>query len=242
MGIDPVVNIGERFRRHDYEGDRSGEALPTALVEGCRQLLNVDGVGISLTQEVRVPLAATSADVATAERLQTTLGEGPCLTAAGQGTSLVADAESIAAAWPLFGAALVEGTPFRSVASVPLTVTDGGAFGAVDLYVVDGGGGGLAAAIGDAEQMGQLMGASLLAAVGTGDARSTISSWLRSPSANPRFRVWIAVGMVMAQAGAPSRDALAMLRGYAFSHGLTLDDVADLLASRQLRPDTIGTT
>ena len=85
----------------------------------------LDGVGISLTGEVRIPLAATSTDAVTAEALQTTLGEGPCLTAAAHGTALVADATSMAATWPMFGAALTSGTPFRSVASVPLRTVGG---------------------------------------------------------------------------------------------------------------------
>jgi hypothetical protein len=45
--------------------------------------------------------------------------------------------------------------------------------------------------------------------------------------------------MMMAYAGEPSRDALARLRGYAFSHDLTLDEIAGRLADRQLRPETI---
>jgi hypothetical protein len=43
----------------------------------------------------------------------------------------------------------------------------------------------------------------------------------------------------MAYAGEPSRDALARLRGYAFSHNLSLDEVAGRLTDRQLRPETI---
>jgi hypothetical protein len=45
--------------------------------------------------------------------------------------------------------------------------------------------------------------------------------------------------MMMAHSGEPSRDALGRLRGYAFSHNLTLDELAGHLADRQLRPETI---
>ena len=138
-GYGVAMSIVDRFHRvrHAREDDRSAEALPTTLVESCRDLFELDAVGISLTGEVRVPLAATSTDAVTAEALQTTLGEGPCLTAAGHGTALVADAASMAATWPMFGAALTSGTPFRSVASVPLRIDGGSPFGAVDLYSVD---------------------------------------------------------------------------------------------------------
>ena len=59
---------------------------------------------------------------------------------------------------------------------------------------------------------------------------------MRSPSANHRFRVWNAIGMMMAHAGEPSRDALARLRGYAFSHNLTLDELAGRLPTANSDP------
>jgi uncharacterized protein YigA (DUF484 family) len=235
------MSIIDRFHRvrDAREDDRSAEALPTTLVESCRDLFELDGVGISLTEEVRVPLAATSVDAVTAEALQTTLGEGPCLTAATHGTALVADASSMAATWPLFGAALTSGTRFRSVASVPLRAIGGSPFGAVDLYSVDAESTTLDAVINDAAQLGQVMGDSLIAATSAYGLRSTMSRWTRSPSANARFVIWSAVGMMMAHAGEPSRDALARLRGYAFSHNLSLDELASRLANRQLRPESI---
>ena len=50
-------------------------------------------------------------------------------------------------------------------------------------------------------------------------------------------RVYQATGMVSAQRGTGLEEALAMLRGYAFSHDLTLDEVAAAVVSRQLRLD-----
>ena len=240
-GYGESMTIVDRFHRvrHAREDDRSAEALPTTLVESCRDLFDLDAVGISLTGEVRVPLAATSTDAVTAEALQTTLGEGPCLTAAGHGTALVADAASMAATWPVFGAALTTGTPFRSVASVPLRIDGGSPFGAVDLYSVDATSSRLDAVIKDAVRVGEVMADSLIDVADVGGLRGALSRWMQSPSANHRFRVWNAVGMMMACAGEPSRDALARLRGYAFSHNLTLDELAGRLADRQLRPETI---
>ena len=121
------MTISDRFDqvRHARKDDRSAEALPTTLVESCRDLFGLDGAAISLTNELRIPLAATSEDAVTAEVLQTTLGEGPCLTAAARGTTLVADASSMSTTWPIFSSALTGGTPFRSVASVPLRTREG---------------------------------------------------------------------------------------------------------------------
>ena len=106
------MSISDRFDQvRARRDDRSADALPTTLVECCRDLFGLDGAGISLTSELRIPLAATSEDAVTAEVLQTTLGEGPCLTAAARGTPLVADASSMAAAWPVFGSALTRRHP-----------------------------------------------------------------------------------------------------------------------------------
>jgi hypothetical protein len=235
------MTISDRFAqvRHARGEDRSAGGLPTTLVESCRDLFGLDGAGISLTGELRIPLVATSADTVTAETLQTTIGEGPCLTAAVHGTTLVADASSMAATWPVFSLALTSRTPFRSVASVPLRTRDGSPFGALDLYSVEPDAATLDAVIGDAAQVGQLMAASLVDAAGAAGLRGAMSRWMQSPSANHRFGVWNAVGMMMAYAGEPSRDALARLRGYAFSHNLSLDELAGRLASRQLRPEAI---
>ena len=75
--------------------------------------------------------------------------------AAAAGTTLAVDASSMAATWP-FSAALTSGTPFRSVASVPLRTDNGPPFGALDLYNVDPEAPTLDGVIGDAAQVGQL--------------------------------------------------------------------------------------
>ena len=181
-----TVSISDRFdqARHAREDDQSAGGLPTTLVESCRDLFGLDGAGISLTGELRIPLAATSADAVTAETLQTTLGEGPCLTAAAHGTTLVADASSMAAAWPMFSSALTSRTPFRSVASIPLRTDDGSPFGAMDLYSVEPDSATLDAVIRDAAEVGQLIAALLVDAAGAAGPRGAISRWMQSPSAN----------------------------------------------------------
>jgi hypothetical protein len=48
-----------------------------------------------------------------------------------------------------------------------------------------------------------------------------------------RQDVWVAIGMVMGRRHQPGGDALAVLRGYAYSHDRSLDDVAaDLIDGR----------
>jgi hypothetical protein len=132
------VDLAARFRtvldRAWPRVEAQWELLPAALAETCTHVLPIDGAGISLTQNVRVPLAFSDDHAAEAERLQITLGDGPCLTAAQTRRPVVADLESMKSRWPLFQRQLVAKTPYRSVASVPLRANRMPAFGAMDLY------------------------------------------------------------------------------------------------------------
>ena len=58
------------------------ELLPVLLARACARVLGVAGAGISVfADDYRVPLGASDNDASSAERLQFTLGEGPCLDA-----------------------------------------------------------------------------------------------------------------------------------------------------------------
>lgn len=180
-GYGAGMSLGDRFRgvhhaRHNYQ---SADALPTTLVEACGEVLEVDGVGISLTGEMRVPLAATTADAVTAEALQTTVGEGPCLTAAAHGTRLVADAASMAATWPVFASALTSRTLLRSAASVPLRTDGGSSFGAVDLYSTDTDATTLDVVIDYAARITEMMAVSLMHAPGATGPDDAIARWMQ---------------------------------------------------------------
>jgi hypothetical protein len=112
-----------------------GTRLPTLLSQACVEVLPVDGAGISATQDLRVPLGSSGPVAALAERLQTTLGEGPCLTAVQTPLPLTAGLDTLRERWPVFASEFCARTPFRSVASLPL-VPPGGRrrLGALDLY------------------------------------------------------------------------------------------------------------
>ena len=96
------------------------ELLPMVLAQAAVSVLPVEGAGLSLIKDLRVPIGASDEIVARAEALQTTLGEGPCLTAAALEQPLVADHATMAARWPIFHQEFIAQTPYRSVASVPL--------------------------------------------------------------------------------------------------------------------------
>lgn len=215
---------------------------PSMLAEACVLVLPVDGAGISMSDpRLRVPLGWSSGDAAATERLQTTLGEGPCLTAAAQESALVADAAAIARRWPVYQVELNRQTPFCSVASVPLRAPDEGVFGALNLYAYRPD---LSAvlALDDTEAMAEPMAAMLLwmlAHPGAGEPDDGLPLRLDQDSAVARSEVWVAVGMLIANSTLTDMTALARLRGFAFSHELTLDDAAHRLVERFLPVEAV---
>lgn len=212
-------------------------ALPLILVQACLSVLPVAGAGISITAELRLPLAATSVAVAEAERLQTTLGEGPCLDAVTSGRPVAVALEAMADRWPVYAAELLAATPFRSVASLPLEL-DGTRLGAVDLYSLDPD-----APFGDLTEVIDAvidpMGAVL---VGEAEWVPQLLQGFGEPTqaAARRLDVWTAVGMVVHSLALTADDALAVLRGYAFSRALSLETVAERLIERRLEPEALA--
>lgn len=221
-------------------GGGGPDLLPKVLVQACVAVLPTTGAGLSMTDHLRIPLAASDSDAALAERLQTTMGEGPCLSAVELDHGLVADAAEIAASWPTFSEAFLAQTSYRSVASVPLRSAGGMRMGALDLYSTD------------PQPLSQdiLKDIELSVAIPiasmlfrepvTHDATGAPTlRWLDSDAAQDRMNVWVAIGMLMARLDLPNDDALAVLRGYAYSHGQTLDDIARDLTAKRLEPDQI---
>ncbi len=113
------------------------ELLPERLALACAGVLPVDGAGISLffASDRRLPLGASDPASAEAERLQFTIGEGPCLTSHATGDIVIADAATMRARWPGYYEALATRTPIRGTLSLPLHDELRG-IGALDLYVV----------------------------------------------------------------------------------------------------------
>ena len=198
-------------------------------------ILPVEGAGISVTQDLRVPLGSSDAMAATAERLQTTLGEGPCLDAVAAPMPLTAGLGVMAIRWPVFHSELVRLTPCRSVAALPLIPGNGRRLGALDLFMTG-------SEPMDAQLLFQLANgiATPIAQILSGapiaqDADGiTMPTWLNSDVVRDRMQVWSAVGQLMTQSAIQNADALALLRAYAFGHETTLDDVAGRVVAQSL--------
>ena len=60
----------------------------------------------------------------------------------------------------------------------------------------------------------------------------TVENRLSMKSIDERMNVWVAVGMSVSRLQLRNNDALALLRGYAYSHNSTLDQVARLVTDR----------
>jgi hypothetical protein len=194
----------------------------------------VDGASISLAfaPDRRLPLGASDDPAALAERLQFTIGEGPCLTTQSTGRRVAADEAELGERWPVYMEALASRTPFRAVLSLPLADEFRG-MGALDLYLAP------PRRVGDVRLSDALgVAAAVVAALSTRSPvdpdRGYAPAWLDSPAAGRRALVWQAIGYVNAGLDVSSVDALALLRAYAYAHGRDLDDVAQAVLDQRL--------
>lgn len=210
------------------------ELLPDRLARACAAVLPVDGVGLSVyfSADRRLPLGASDPTAAAAERLQFTIGEGPCLSAHATGLPVLADEAELQARWPTYYDVLVEQTPVRAVVSLLL---HGGLedVGALDLYLYDSGDVralGLAESLTVTAALSDAFAAAMAAEPHTADG----PAWLDAPSAGRRALVWQAVGFVNVGLQLTGPDALALLRAYAYGHDRDLDDVAETVLERRL--------
>ena len=207
------------------------ELLPARLARACAAVLHVDGVSVSVIQgpQMRYPIGASSAEATTAERLQFTVGEGPCLTARSTRRIVRADEPTLAHNWPQFHRRLIESTGYRAVLSLPLDsmLGDGGA---MDLYLRSPELSGIDAA--DAVAAAAEFSSGLQTQRWTADIDGP--AWLDADSMLARGLVSVAMGMITISADVDFPDALALLRGRAYSSGQSVDQIAAEVVSRSL--------
>ena len=222
--------------------DARSELSPSLLSQACVDVMEpVEGAGISMAQKaLRVPLGWSNDEVGAAERAQTTLGAGPCLSAIHDGAALAADETQIESRWPVYFDELVRLTRYRSVASIPLRVEGEAPFGALDLY--------------SSTPLTPTLDLSDVAAAAAGpiavilsgalarlydDEDQHIPRWLDADPAVDRMAVWTAVGMLIAATQQTDTDALATLRAWAYSRGCSLDEAANSLVDRVTPLDAV---
>lgn len=223
-------------------GTLGAELLPERLALACLAALPVDGAGMSVlfAPDRRLPLGASSAEAATAERLQFTVGEGPCLAAAATRMPVLAGEEEMAARWPAFHAGLVEHTGYREVASLPLSGGLSG-IGTIDLYLAPPKG---VAEIGLGDAMAVLgeISAVFTGAMTHASRGAETPAWLDAPPVGRRAQVWVAIGMLNAELGVTSPEALSLLRAAAYATDVDVDRLALEVISGRLPPDRLRPT
>jgi hypothetical protein len=194
------------------------------------------------SDDFRVPLANTGGYAQAAERLQFTLGEGPCLTAADLDMLVVAGPHELSQRWPVYAEELERKTPYRAVITLPFML--GSARGAIDLYLNDAGrlrefGLADAAVVAEATANALMTSRHDDPQVGLGATGQPASDWLAVTPARERLAVWVAIGILMVKSDVIAVDALDLLRSYAYSRGRSIDELAAELAAGDLDPAEI---
>jgi hypothetical protein len=237
------VSLAERFAAAlaaETDDKDDGHLLPDRLARVAARLLEVDGAGLSVLGNAasRSPLGASSPEAARAERLQFTVGTGPCLLAHDSGQPVFVVEEDIRRRWPAFADLLLTDTPFRGVVSLPLRAP---VSGAMNLFFRDPGDVPRLDVF-DALAVGDLVTSRLGdAAVWSTSSEASGPDWLHSPPARRRAAVWQAVGRTSVALDVDAAEALALLRGYAYAGGRSVDSVAaDLVSGRLVPADVAG--
>ncbi|CAM5489168.1 GAF and ANTAR domain-containing protein [Streptomyces aurantiogriseus] len=238
-----VIAVRDRERIADViaqevRGAEPGE-VPERLCAAAVRLLPVSGASVSLRGEgMPVPLSASSERAAHLMEVQATLGDGPCLRAAETGTPVFASDLTTgrdATRWPVF-AQQAAASGVRAVYALPLG-DRAVCVGTLDLYrdvpgeLADD-------EVRTARLVADVLTVALMALPrGEEAGRQGDGLWL-SPLATDHDEVYQAVGMVMAQRGVASDEALSLLRAHAFAEGRTVLDVAHEVVVRTTRFDT----
>ncbi len=209
-----------------------GGSVPPHLegvLRACCVSTGNDGAGVSIVTDggTREPLYATD-DVAThIERLQLTLGEGPCVaTSADRSPVLVPDLNDLTDVavqrWPVFRE---EATRLgaRAIFAFPIRIGSIG-LGAVDLYRRTPG-----------SLNGRELGSALASVEDVGAAVLVASERYGDPTAAPMTSMVVhqAAGMVMGQLDSSIEEAMVRLRATAFAEERSVHDVARDVVSRR---------
>jgi len=200
------------------------------LVRTVTRDLGASGVGVCLVSDggELVTTAVSPSATNALEALQFDFGEGPCIDVfATRRPVLVADLDAHSRTdWPGYAPAAL-GHGVRAVFAFPLQV-GAACLGAMDVYR-DQPGNLSSTALTRALTYAELAVQSLLDAQQAG----VVGSFLIDEADN-RFEVYQAQGMIMVQLGINAADALARLRGHAYSENRSLGDVAADVVARRL--------
>lgn len=216
--------------------DSGGELNTQRLCDVCAKVTGATGAGIMLMSGdvPRGSVCTTDEVSALIEQLQYDLGEGPCVDAYTQDRPVLEPdlVNPRSPRWPAFSGPAIE-AGVRAVFGFPLQV---GAvrLGALNLYADTPG------ALTDSQHVDALLAAGIAAQallMLQADAPPGLVAGELEASADFRYVVHQASGMVAAQLEVSVGQALVRLRAYAFGNDRNLTDVARDVVDRRLRFD-----
>jgi hypothetical protein len=195
-------------------------AVSATGVSSCGVTMLTNG-GQSVTAHASAPQAQTVED------LQHTLGEGPGVDASNSGAAVLVPDLSDAgdptlARWPTFAHEAAD-TGVLAAFAFPLLLGTS-RIGAMSLYRNAPG------ALNSAQ-----LSHGLLTADSVAIALTAKGDGLPTPDQGDPMRVHQAAGMAMVQLGVPIDQALLRIRAIAFAEGVSVDELADALLTRQRR-------
>jgi hypothetical protein len=238
------MTIATRFAsaldQETAQGPTEAELLPVRLARAATRTLGVDGAGLSVVDVAgrRIPLGASSPEAACAERLQFTVGTGPCITAQETRQPVFAVLADLRRRWTAYADLLIAQTPFRAAVALPLREDLAGA-GALDLYFTD------ETAVPEldvfaAVAVGEMVTAELTeAAVWSDWPVESGPAWMHGPEAVRRASVLRTAGRVGLALGTDLTTGLTLLRGAAYAAGYSVEELAEDLETGRLRLDDV---
>jgi hypothetical protein len=209
----------------------STHALSERLCLASRDLAGADAAALTVAyaETNRVTLFATDEISARLEDLQEVMGEGPGYSAATHRGVEVCRLGTLAAErWPLFSAAALELVGAATLHAVPM-LPNNLLFGVMTLYQLEHPDMALAMDIPTLERLAAATGAALMR-----DPEAVDQDLMEGPW-HSRAQIHQATGMVVAQLGLDSDDALAVLKAHAYAGETTLADIADRVVHRTVR-------
>jgi GAF domain-containing protein len=187
-----------------------------------RAIPGADGAGLTLIEESRSDtIVATAPFVTQIDDIQYSLGQGPCVRAAAEGTTMVSGSLQFDPRWRDFGRE-VASLGVHSVVSLPLLTAEG-VVGAMNVYASAGN-----AFDDEAVQLGELFAGPAAIAVQHAQVLAQTRRLATQLQAALRDRSVVeqAVGITMSRSGISADQALSQLRGLSQDAHLKMAAVA----------------
>lgn len=190
-----------------------------------------DGAGLTLLEEGRSDtIVATAKFVTEIDDIQYGLGQGPCVSAAAEGRTMLSESLGADPRWPEFGSK-VAGLGVHSGLSLPL-ITGGRVLGAMNIYAHHRG-------VFDerAAEIGELFAVPAAVAVQNAHVLSQarrLATQLQA-TLNGRAVIDRAVGIIMSRSGGTAEQALAKLRRSSQKDHMELSALAERIVDEAVR-------